>query len=215
MRYWLKLLQMENYRIPKKAYDMLVDLDVNGKENWVTDIRNCLFENGFGEVWLNQGVGRVDSFIKTFRQRLIDSNWQRWNDHIQNSDRFSVYRSFSQTHHIKPYLSINMDRYLLRTTARFRLGVSSLATHFYRYKAFTNNDMLCPLCKLGKEDELHFVLYCPLLDKIRERFIPRKYYQQPCLFKLCLLMSSTRMNDVRGLSLFLNKAFRYRDDALS
>ena len=215
MRYWLKLLQMEMSRIPKKAYDMLLNLDMKGKKNWVTDIRICLFENGFGEVWLNQGVGNIYRFIKVFRQRLIDCNWQKWNDHIQNSDRFSMYRSFSHTHDIKPYLTINMDRYLLCATSRFRLGVSGLATHLYRYRQINDNDMLCPLCGLDKDDEFHFVLCCPLLDEIREIFIPAKYYQQPCLFKFCLMMSSTRENDVRGLSLFLNKAFRYRSVALS
>ena len=215
LRYWLKLIEMDLSRIPKKAYAMLYDLDIKGEKNWVTDIRICLLENGFGDVWLNQGVGSIDRFIKAFRQRLIDCNWQRWNDHIQTSDRFNVYRSFSCTHELKPYLSLNMDRHLLRTTSRFRLGVSGLGTHLYRYKPSNENDKLCPLCKSDKDDEMHFVLCCPFLDEIRERFIPAKYFQQPCLFKLCLLMSSCRENDVRGLSLFLYRAFKYREVALS
>ena len=33
-RYWRKLLQMEEFRLPYMAYKMLHDLDVTGKINW-------------------------------------------------------------------------------------------------------------------------------------------------------------------------------------
>ena len=32
--------------------------------------------------------------------------------------------------------------------------------------------MKCPLCGEAKEDEVHFVLCCPMLDDIRKQFIP-------------------------------------------
>ena len=210
IRYWLKLIQMENTRIPQRAYKMLFELDSRGKKNWVTDIRNCLFEYGFGYVWLSQGVGNTNEFIKVFRQRLIDCRWQKWNDHIENSERFSVYRSFCNTHDIKPYLTSNLERHLHCITTRFRLGVSDIATHCNRYRNVDRNAMLCPLCNNHEEDELHFVLCCPALKDIREKFIPLKYFRQPCLFKLNLLMSSVRYVDVRSLSIYLYKAFKLR-----
>jgi hypothetical protein len=74
IRYWLKLLQMNSNRLPRKAYNMLYDLDAKGKNNWVTQVRLCLFQYGFGYVWLSQNIGNIKMFISLFRQRLIDCN---------------------------------------------------------------------------------------------------------------------------------------------
>ena len=215
LRYWFKLLEMEARRIPKKAYNMLFELDSKGKINWVTDMRTCLYKYGFGDVWLCQGVGNKNVFIRIFRQRLIDCRWQMWTDHVENSDRFSIYRSFCISHEVKSYLTLNMDRHLLNTLVRFRLGVSALFTHYYRYRNVGDNDLLCPLCKESEEDEMHFVLCCPALREIRDKFIASKYFQKPCMFKFIMLMSSEKRTDVQSLSRFLHKAFKFREIAMS
>eukprot|EP00745_Piridium_sociabile_P006919 TRINITY_DN14433_c0_g1_i2.p1 TRINITY_DN14433_c0_g1~~TRINITY_DN14433_c0_g1_i2.p1 ORF type:complete len:494 (+),score=25.16 TRINITY_DN14433_c0_g1_i2:66-1484(+) len=215
IRYWLRLLQMDHNRLPRRAYNMLHDLDSRGKENWATKIRLCLFEYGFGFVWLNQGVGSDVNFIRAFRQRLIDCSWQKWSNHINNSDRFNVYRLFCDAPDLKRYLILDMNRHLKFVTTRFRLGISELAVHRYRYKKSNDSDFICPLCKESQENEVHFVLCCPALKNIRETFIKPKYYRQPSLFKLSLLMSSASNEVVRNFSLFLYKAFKYRDVATS
>ena len=133
-------MHMDNGRIPRKAYDMLYNLDARGKENWVTRVRLCLLEYGFGFVWFSQGVGNVDSFVKAFRQRLIDCSWQRWSDHIQNSHRYEFYRNFCNSPDLKPYLILDMDKHLKFITTRFRLGISELAVHHYRYRNVTENN---------------------------------------------------------------------------
>ena len=54
---------------------MLVDLNERGKNNWVSNVRTKLSKYGFGNVWLSQAVGDSKSFIRCFRERLIDSRW--------------------------------------------------------------------------------------------------------------------------------------------
>ena len=34
------------------------------------------FRTGFGEVWLNQGVGHVEAFLKAFKTRAFDMDMQ-------------------------------------------------------------------------------------------------------------------------------------------
>ena len=122
---------------------------------------------------MNQGVGRVNEFIRVFRERLIDCRWQDWEDHVQTSDRFSMYRSFNSILHCtKTYITMNMDRHLKRIMTKFRFGVSELSVYYYRYRSHVEKDLKCPLCGEGKEDEVHFVLCCPMLDDIRKQFIP-------------------------------------------
>jgi hypothetical protein len=215
VRFWLRLLEMEDNRIPHKAYKMLLDLDARGKQNWVSKIRLCLNENGFGFVWLNQGVGSINDFISVFRQRLVDTRWQNWNNHIQNSDRFNLYKMFCTTHDLKLYLRLDINRHLKYLLTRFRMGISDITVHRFRYKACKDSDLLCPLCHESKEDEVHFVLCCSVLQTIREQFIPPKYYNHPSLFRLTLLMSSSNTKVVRNVSLFVYKALKFRDVATS
>ena len=60
-----------------------------GVTNWVSNVRMQLFQYGFGFVWMNQGVGKVNEFIRVFREKVVDSRWQNWEDRVQTSDRFS------------------------------------------------------------------------------------------------------------------------------
>ena len=86
IRYCLKLTRMDEHRLPLRAYKMLLNLDQSGKTNWVTNVRKALCVNGFSDVWDNQGVGCLSTFIKEFRQRLIDMRWQAWDDQVNTSD---------------------------------------------------------------------------------------------------------------------------------
>ena len=210
IRYWLKLVRMEGFRLPYKAYRMLYDLDARGKINWASSIRSALFRYGFVDVWINQGVQDVNHFLKVFRERLIESRWQEWNVHMVTSDRFSFYRMFSVRHDVKCYLRLHMNRHLKFIMTRFRLGISEIAVHHYRYRTAVAGDYICPLCNVHQENEVHFVLHCPVLDDLRQQLIPAKYHRQPCLFKLVMLMASENEDTVRNLALYLYRAFKIR-----
>lgn len=215
VRYWLKLLKMNSDRLPRKSYEMLYDLDLKGKHNWVSNIRMCLFELGFGYIWIYQEVGQESLFIQNFRQRLIDCRWQNWECHIKSSDRFDLYREYTSTHLVKHYLLCNMDRHIRVNLTRFRIGISEINKHKYRYKNVHCSLLLCPLCKEATEDEVHFVLQCRALSKLRVKFIPKKYYVYPCLFRFCLLMATNNERTQRNLALYLYKAFRLRETLTS
>jgi hypothetical protein len=211
IRYWLKLVRMCNNRLPRKAYEMLFDLDTRDKTNWVSCVRYKLFHFGFGFVWENQGVEDVRLFLREFRDRLIACKWQEWDFHVQNSDRFSTYRTCCTTHEVKTYLQMNLDNHLKYIMTRFRLGISDIAQHYYRYRKHSEVDIICPLCKNGKEDELHFVLCCPALATLRIRYIPLKFHRYPNWFRLSLLLASEKDSIIKNLSIYLYKAFHLRN----
>ena len=49
---------------------------------------------GFSDVWMNDGVGDVKLFLKTFKQRLIDFYKHAWYAKLSDSDRFLTYHSY-------------------------------------------------------------------------------------------------------------------------
>ena len=163
VRYWLKLVSMEENRLPAKAYRMLLSLDERGKVNWVSNIRRVLGTNGFAFVWKNQGVGHVSSFLKVFKQRLIDCRWQQWTSHVDSSERFSFYRRFKTINEVKPYLWLNIDRHVRCVMSRFRTGISDIAVHSFRYENHSDVGVLCPLCKIFKQNLNSILRYAVLL----------------------------------------------------
>ena len=152
----------------------------------------------------------MNQFVCTFRERLIDCRWQEWNTHVQESDRFSMYRLFNPFHSIPVHLSMSMNSQMRYVMTRFRLGVSDLLVHTLRYRINVDSDLTCPLCKEAKESEIHFVFCCPALNDLRTELIPRKYYIRPSSFRLTLLMTFTQEEIIKRVALFLCRAFKVR-----
>ena len=50
---------------------------------------------GFGHVWIEQGVGNINMFIRIFKERLTDNFVQSRDDEIQNSFRANTYKLIS------------------------------------------------------------------------------------------------------------------------
>ena len=212
IRYWLKLNSMLDSRLPRKAYLMLYKLDERGKQNWVSKVRIFLFKYGFGFVWMNENVGDVKGFLSVLKQRMIDCRWQTWESHMNDSERFCMYRGYSDLSHTRQqYLLLNLDRHIKNCVVKFKFGISNIRVHYYRYRAHRALDLMCPLCEEAVEDEIHFVLVCPALSNLRNIFIPAKYYLKPNLFRFNLLMASVNEIVVKNLCLYLYKAFQLRD----
>ena len=150
------------------------------------------------------------SFLHVLRERQIVCRWQEWNSHVLISDRFSVCRTFCTVYDMKMYLKLNIDRHLKFIMTRFRLGISDIAVHFYRYKRHTDNDLFCPLCGEAQKNELHFVLCCPVLSDLRAQFIAAEFYKFPSLFSISLPLTFSNEKFVRTLSVYLYRGLKLR-----
>jgi hypothetical protein len=174
-------------------------------KTWIAGVRKCLCSFGFAYVWENQGVENSIEFIKCFKQRIIDCRWQEWHDHIQNSNRFAEYRMFKSTNDIEPYIGIVLNRYVKSALTKLRFGVSSIACHRYRYNQRRDVNMLCLLCHVFEEDELHFMFCCPVLNDLRMKYIQPKYYNNPCRFRFNLPMASRNEAVITNVALYMYK----------
>ena len=101
--------------------------------------------------------------------------------YVENTNRFNVYMTVCTVHDTKMYLKINIDRHLKFLMTRFRLSVSDITVHNYRYKIHIDNHLICPLCRIPQEAKLDFVLCCPVLRASRVQFILPKLYKVPSL----------------------------------
>ena len=52
---------------------------------------NLLNRLGFGDVWVAQGVGNINTFIKILKIRVKDIFMQEWHSRLDNSTRARFY----------------------------------------------------------------------------------------------------------------------------
>lgn len=211
IRYWLRLLKMSTHRLPHKAYKMLLHMHGNNRNTWASSICYLLYKHGFDEVWENQGVGNESLFITTFKERLIGMYKRDWQAEVDNKDRYLFYRSFKSELMLSPYLQELKHIKARNSLVRLRLGVSQLKTHKLRFYTGTNVDLSCPFCQHVDESEVHFVLVCPKYQDIRDDYLPRKFYANPNLHRLSILLASTNKSIMIRTAKYLMEAFARRN----
>jgi hypothetical protein len=217
VKYWLKILKSTEQRIIKQVY-IAQKLHMESNDtivNWVSLLRDLLYRNGFGYVWLNQGVENEELFLVVFKQRIKDSYSQNWHVDIMNSRKAVTYKTF--VFDVKPqlYLScINVVQYRVALT-QFRVRSNHLHVEtgsWHRDTVIPYHERYCTLCNLHViEDEYHFLLVCPNYINLREQYIARYYRVRPNMLKfVTFIMSSSNVRVLKRLSIFLHKAFLKR-----
>ena len=168
-KYWLKLLSLEEHRLPRQAYNReLRELDkVNG---WGKLLKDHLITNGFRNIWEDQDGGLAHTIWRGFKQREIDNFWQNEHSGMEESRsrRFTTYLSFKEGHDRELYLGEIRVPKFRRALTRFRFGVNELRAN----RRFTNiqANRQCPFC-IQEENELHFLTKCPTYQELRQKYI--------------------------------------------
>ena len=209
VKYWFRILKMEDKRICKQAYEKLFLLCEQGSTNWVSKIKRLLEYNGFGIVWFFNGVGNEPQFLSELRQRLIDSYKQGWHAHISESENFSTFYSFKPFIKLENFLCVSsFGRSLRNVLIRFRLGVSAINQH--RYKFYSNKNLLkCPACNAPVENEFHVLFECVAYNDLRHK-LPIKIVNNKTTQAMLQLLSNDEHNI--SVSKFLVEMFARRYD---
>ena len=106
LKYWLRLLKMSGHRYVKICYDMLVHYDNIGYNNWVSDIRVHLYQNGFGYIWERREDFNHKLFLLEYVQRLKDHYIQLWKSKCIESSKLFHYSNYKLTYGVASYVNI-------------------------------------------------------------------------------------------------------------
>lgn len=217
LKYWFKLLQMPCNRYPKACYTMLKSLDETGKHTWATCVKDLLTRNGFGHVWLEQGVGDINSFLSLFKERAIDNYKQEWYGLMHDQSKLSLYCTYKSMLEPEKYLLYLTHKYI-RALARFRSSCHKLEIEVGRYNGVLLENRICKLCEkeghIFIEDEYHFLLICPSLYNEREMYIP-SYYRTDVNFEKFMNIMSTDIKElIQCVALYIMKAMTKREELL-
>ena len=161
MKFWLKILSMEENNPVKIVYNLLYqDATRINQINWISLVKDTLFSYGFGFIWLQQSVTNPCKFLSEFKQRVQDIFTQNVEDEISKVSEHRLYQ------HIYPsncneYLSILKDRFMRTAMSKFRLGSHCFMVERGRWRRpkLEYNDRTCDTCGII-EDEYHVTFEC-------------------------------------------------------
>ena len=110
-------------------------------------------------------------FKKVF-QRLSDIFHQDVFSNI-NGDRrkLRTHAIFKKSPGYEPYLSNIKNLVIRKNVTKFRLSNHKLTIEAGRMKKLNSDERFCPFCPKMIEDELHFVLYCPVYSPKRTSLV--------------------------------------------
>lgn len=207
MKYWCKIIHLEENRYPRQCYDMLLRQDRAGKNNWVTNIRNILCKIGFGIVWEMQNPGNINMFLTSFKTRLQDIYRQNWNEAVSSVQDYILYHPEI----IKAAYISDLDN-IKHRRAVCLLRSSSIALNGIPRFGNMRNDCFCKQCDGNHvEDLIHFLLKCPRYTRLRQKYIPPFYFRCPSSTKVQLLILNLKGKLACKVAVYITECLNIRN----
>ena len=215
VKYWLKLLNMNNSRLPRVCYNMLYSHCEAGRHNWATEVKNVLFTCGFGIVWICQGLGDNGSFMVDFKTRLKDCAYQDWHNNVVSNNRLQLYSACKGLLEPEKYLYCVTPRRYMCVVARLRSSNHPLLIEKGRHLCIERNERLCKYCLSqglnSIETEFHFVMQCNMFKELREKYISKRYWEYPNMDSFIRLLQSDNVTVLNELGHFIYNALNMRE----
>ena len=175
--------------------------------------KNLLYRLGFGDVWVAQGVGNINTFIKILKIRVKDIFMQELHSRLENSTRARFYFHISDFRY-QPYLDILQIQKYRRNLSRLRVSSPRLEIEMGRWakpNKIPSDNRICKSCNV-LEDEFHFILECTLFQTLGKTYIKKYFWNRPNMPKLIELITTANIIMLKNLSVYIEKAFRLRNE---
>ena len=147
VKYWFKLLHMNENRLPKQAYHMQINMQLNGKWCWHLDWGTCCVNLALVLFGCKRVLGmkgpfgqfsRNDSAMILTKSGLATA--------INSSERFCLYASFKSSLLTENYLDFVRIKCFRDVLIKLRMGVFPLNANRLRYAHENASKILCSFC---------------------------------------------------------------------
>ena len=207
--YWIKIIGLNDNNPLKILYLNSLHLNINDsfdKSNfWAINVKNILFKNGFGYIWVNQHLGIDKSFLSVFKSRIKDIFFQNNQVEISNLSINRLYRHLNNDSN--KYLFSFPNNYIRIALTKLRLSSHHLMIEKGRWNGINYVERKCNLCN-DLEDEYHFVMCCVKYYDLRKRYLPKDLINNPSMFKFISLLNSQDLVLLKKLGLFIHNALK-------
>ena len=213
-KYLNRLREGNCHPLLEDAYTCNKDMYDQGKDCWLKNVLNML---SFLEVEKLPNANTIN--IKKLKSKLqndLDSIWKSEIESVDANSKLRTYKVFKTNRKAEKYLMM-LNFKQRQILARFRISAHNLHVETGRHCNTPLELRLCMMCDEKKvEDEIHFLLECPLYNKEREILydtVFSKYESMKALYPQELfphLLSSEDTDVINALATFLTKSMQKR-----
>ena len=189
---------------------------------WVSNIRHIFSSNGMLHEYL-QKINETEEvkygpLAEKLYKRLIDQFNQTSFGLINQGSKMKTLNLVKKIPGREPYLTevVNSNHRVAMT--KLRLSAHNLEIETGRYSQTNAEERLCTYCLYSGqrviEDEVHFLVRCPMVQEIRVMHMPPQILQDPLLDdteKFTMVMSPNETNDIKQAAKFIYEAFKDRE----
>ena len=221
LSFFTRLASLDSKRYASKAFAMLIKDADYGHSNWVSHACDLRVRYGIQESD-NRSVIKT-KVISYFESEVLG----RLNEHITENKKLNLYASFKTIYKFESYLDYIQDFTVRCILAKLRISAHNLQIETGRFSKnkTPRDERFCPYCKtldiFKVEDEVHFLLTCPLFNEERQIFLQKIHKTFPNTSALnefnmyIWLMSQEDYITTKVLGNFCKKSFEKRSKFLS
>ena len=78
LKYWCHILSLPPESVVRRAYNMLIQVDRLGKQNWVSHVKSLLTEIQLFDCWKTQKIHCTKSFGKDVENNIKAPSTNKW-----------------------------------------------------------------------------------------------------------------------------------------
>jgi hypothetical protein len=205
---WTRYMNsVEKLKLSDHAILDSITNSIANKNNWAGKIKHTLDRLGLSfliqqNTYINyndkgESVNLTESGLKRLhsdiKQRLVDQEFQTWEEEICNDskkqfsrNKLRTYRTFKTSYTRESYLKqiSNINHRISLTKLRISDHRLHIETGRYTKPYTVVEDRICQLCKSGVEDEKHFLVSCNAYNNERTQLISEIEKLTRCQFNL-------------------------------
>ena len=146
---------------------------------------------------------------------MYDIAKQEFDEILHTSTKCNLYQYLVPTIYIQTYLTKPIPELYKKYIIKMRLSSHNLAIEQGRYYNVNRNKRNCKFCIDDMEDEMHFILLCPMYTNLRCNLIKPYYWRKPSVFKLLQLFNITNVKQLCNLGKYICRALKLRADTVA
>lgn len=166
LKYWYRVMSLDNEHMVKKAYNSLYESHCLGQNNWCSHIKALLYDHNHQSNWDNQIINIQD--VNVIKEKIYKKFMDNCLNQINNSDdnpKLRTFKLFKTEFKLENYLTKIKNLNHSLALARFRISSHNLRIETGRYDQPKTppENRICNYCDTRSvESEIHFILDCPL-----------------------------------------------------
>ena len=159
LRFWNRIINMEPSRICKHVF--LWDYNIQNS-NWTYFVSTI-----FDKVNLDNFDMQIECNLIDCLRKLEFLYNIEWCNKLVFKPKLRTYKMFKSHKYTENYVKFNLSCKERSMLAKFRMGVLPINIEVGRYRNISVDQRFCYNCVTEIEDEIHFLLVCPVYENER------------------------------------------------